>query len=480
MSSRARTFASAAFILGFLGFLYLRTLAPGLTWANEGADGGDLIAAAVRGGVPHPTGYPTYLLIASAFLRLPFGSLAYRTNLLSAACMVGAALLVALVVRRAGGTAISAVIAGTAFGTFPLAWSQAIITEVNALHAAFIAAILCMTLSGGANAIPDLALGLLAGLGLGNHMSTLLALPLLAIKPGSGEQNAMLTDFHGGIRRAAGLLLGLLVYAVIPLRAATQAPVNWGNATNLSSFLWLVSGQAYWGRLGHFDASYLWAGFGAWSRFLLTQLGVVGLALVFVALAFAFKRSRLLLATSWLAAAYSVFAILYYSPDSYVYLLPVLISVAIWIGMASQWLVERIPNQYSDWRPAASCLLLATFLARAVLGIPAMDLSKDHAAEDFAARALEAAPQGAILLATGDEATFSLWYRHFAERERPDVAVVSIDLLLQPWYAQVLTRTYPDLVLPRGSFPGNFALLNPGRPVCNADIETPGRLNCQP
>jgi len=39
--------------------LYARTLAPGLTWAHHAADGGDLLAAALTVGVPHPSGYPT-------------------------------------------------------------------------------------------------------------------------------------------------------------------------------------------------------------------------------------------------------------------------------------------------------------------------------------------------------------------------------------------------------------------------------------
>src|SRR5512139_3479464 len=42
---------------------YGATLPPGLTWANNGADGGDLLAAALTGGVPHPTGYPTYQIL---------------------------------------------------------------------------------------------------------------------------------------------------------------------------------------------------------------------------------------------------------------------------------------------------------------------------------------------------------------------------------------------------------------------------------
>src|SRR5919108_312645 len=33
--------------------IYLSVLAPGLTWANDGNDGGDLIAAAATGGIAH-------------------------------------------------------------------------------------------------------------------------------------------------------------------------------------------------------------------------------------------------------------------------------------------------------------------------------------------------------------------------------------------------------------------------------------------
>src|SRR5512134_545866 len=67
-----------------LAIAYASTLAPGITWANNGTDSGDLITAAATLGVAHPTGYPTYLLLARFFQLIPVGSLAFRTNLLSA------------------------------------------------------------------------------------------------------------------------------------------------------------------------------------------------------------------------------------------------------------------------------------------------------------------------------------------------------------------------------------------------------------
>ena len=79
----------AAVLAGLALLVYLATLAPGLSFEHSGTDGGDLVAAAWNLGVPHPTGYPTYTLLAWLFTRLPVGVVAYRVNLLSAACAAG-------------------------------------------------------------------------------------------------------------------------------------------------------------------------------------------------------------------------------------------------------------------------------------------------------------------------------------------------------------------------------------------------------
>ena len=68
----------------FSFLVYLATLAPTITWRNDGMDGGDLISAAYTLGIPHPTGYPTYVLLARLFSFLPWGDVAYRVNLMSA------------------------------------------------------------------------------------------------------------------------------------------------------------------------------------------------------------------------------------------------------------------------------------------------------------------------------------------------------------------------------------------------------------
>jgi hypothetical protein len=135
LTNHIRVILPGILVISLMG-LYLSTIAPGLSWANYGSDGGELIAAAATGGVAHPSGYPLYLLLARLFQFLPIGSLAFRTNLLSAISTTFAALLVfesvehslPLVDGRPNWWAGLA--AAYAFGLAPLIWSQAVITEV--------------------------------------------------------------------------------------------------------------------------------------------------------------------------------------------------------------------------------------------------------------------------------------------------------------------------------------------------------------
>jgi hypothetical protein len=75
--------------------LYARTLAPGLTWAHHAADGGDLLAAALTAGVPHPSGYPIYQMLLRAAIVLFPGEPARAGNWLSALCAAVAVVLFA-------------------------------------------------------------------------------------------------------------------------------------------------------------------------------------------------------------------------------------------------------------------------------------------------------------------------------------------------------------------------------------------------
>jgi len=110
-----------------------------------------------------------------------------------------------------------------------------------------------------------------------------------------------------------------------------------------------------------------------------------------------------------------------------------------------------------------------------------VDASRDFRAEQFGGDVLNQAPAHAIVFAKGDRAVFTLWYFHFALQNRPDLAIVAMDLLHFDWYQQTLRSHYPDLNLP-GPFPfaETVVAVNPGRPVCYVEYLQLPQIQCVP
>lgn len=453
-----------AFLAAILLGVYGATLAPGLTWSHSGVDGGDLITATATGGVPHPTGYPLYLLLAGFFQRLPIGPLAFRTNLLSALTMTGAALMVYLLVERffSGADRRVGALAGLAsafsFALAPLVWSQAVITEVYALHMLLVSAILFLS-SGGITGLSeskqDWMTGLMLGPALSNHLTAILLLPVVFVP--------VILNFKSLGRRALFLLLGLLPYLILPIRAASHPPINWGDASTWDGFLWLVSGRLYQGSL----LALTFPGFvervQASGALLMEQFNVVALPLAFLGAVMLPWRSRLQRNMLWTVTAFSMFSILYATRDWQLYLLPVFLCFAIWIGIA-------LGSLMSKW-PAGRIWIVGLFAVSLIFSAaqtwPHVDLSRDTQAEEYGASLLAQLPPDAIVFARTDEVVFSLWYFHFALGERPDVVIVAADLLHFDWYQQTLRAAYPALVVP-GPLPFDETVrqANPSRPAC--------------
>jgi hypothetical protein len=478
-----RSLLSAILAISLMG-LYLRTIAPGLTWANYGSDGGDLIAAAATGGVAHPSGYPLYLLLARLFQFLPIGSLAFRTSLLSALAVTIAAVLVFELAARSlplsnGHPNWPAGLASAyAFGLAPLVWSQAVIAEVYGVHILFVVILLFLT------SVPlprfftprrlDLCLGLAFGLGLGNHLTTILLLPLLF----SALPESRLPSL---LRRIASLGAGLLIYLSLPLRALQNPPINWGNPVTLDGFLWLVTAEPYQEQLLTLSPALVWERLRAVAGLLLDQAGLPGLILAVVGLVFFFKLSSLHRNLIWTMAVFSAFSLVYETSDFFVYLLPVCLGFSIWIGIGLAGVLTVLPQRLARLGPYLGLTFILFLFLLAANHRQLVDASQDLRAETFGREVLSRAPQDAIVFAKGDKAIFAMWYFHFALEERPDVAIVSTDLLHLDWYQQNLGSTYPGLQLP-GPFPfaERVAALNPDRPVCFIEYMEEAQIQCRP
>lgn len=445
----------AACVTLFALAVYVRTMAPTITWRNAGADSGDFVTAAINLGVPHPTGYPLYTVLAHTFTALP-GEPARNVTFMSAvagALTVGLVFWTAhqwIVTENSSGifvlAAAWAAAGSTGFGE--LLWSQATIVEVYALNALVVTALLAVVLSSLSRLRPYL-LAILFGLGLAHHVTIVWL--LLALWPYATAIRRWLT-----VKRAVGLALcllpGLLTYLYLPIRAAAHPVPNWGQADRLTGFVWLVSGAVYRPYLSIPTPPVLLQRLSGWAGIWVRDVGVIGLALALLGLWRGLETDRRfsLFGLTYVIVL-SAYAICYATVDSYLYLIPAAIIVALWLARGAIMTLRAIQAwacRHSQRRlvtVSAIVLLSALPLASLTARYEALDLSDDYEAYNYAERVLEAAAPSAIIISDGDEQTFALWYLRYGLKKCLDVAVVDGNLLDFDWYRHDVAARHAQL-----------------------------------
>lgn len=431
--------------------VYLFTLAPGLTWAHYGSDGGELITAAVTLGVPHPPGYPTYVILGNLWSHLPLGTVAYRFNLLSAVSIAAAAGLVTAVSHQLSTRHTSpspnwaAAATGLTFAFAPLVWSQALITEVYGLNLLCLAAFLWALVG----ERPSPLTGLLLGLSVTTHLTSLAMLPLAI----------WLTPRNRWGHLTAGLLAGLTPFLLLPWLARGNSPIVWGQPTRFSGWWWLVSGRLYHANLGSLSGSEVLERLAEWLGRLARQFTWAGLPLI--VLAFYRPDWRLLrLRLGLLATAVLIFlyALNYGSSDAVVLLLPAILLLSLLLPTGLQRL------------GGAALLLPVTLL---LLNYSLVALSGDNSVRTAANALLRDAPQDAILLTPGDQTIFTLWYFQYVARQRNDLVLIDANLFAFDWYRRRLGQQYPTI---KGLEADDLAALRTmnreKRPFCQATLQT--------
>ncbi len=400
--------------------VYLLTMARDLTWAHYGIDGGDLITAVITQGVPHPSGYPTYILLGNLFGLLPLENVATRFTCLSALSMALAAGFLAATAFRLFSSAASplpAIAAGLTFAFSSLVWGQATIAEVYGLFMLFTAVFLWALLT----KRPSGVAGLFLGLAITAHLTGWLLLPLaLAQTPRSRWP-----------KLGAGLLLGLLPFLLLPLLASENSPVVWGEPRTLSGWWWLVSGQLYQGYAFALPLAEWVSRAAAWLPLVLQQLTWAALPLLLAALLLVKRDQRRLLV--WLggtAVFYFILAFTYQPNDA------ILLTLPAWL-LLTLVLAASLPRL--GWLALSLPLLLL------LLNFQPHNLSGDKALRERAEALLTAVPPGAIVQTNGDPTIFALWYFVYTEGQRPDIIPVDADLFAHEWYRARLARRHPDL-----------------------------------
>jgi hypothetical protein len=434
--------------------VYLLTLALDITWSHFSSDSGELITAAVTLGVPHPPGYPTYVLLGKLISFVEIGTMAYRFNLFSAlsaaiaAGFIGATAFESLQGSKPAWAASLAT--GISFAFMPLVWSQAVVAEVYALNIAFLAVCL-WALLGHRSAVLT---GLFLGLSITTHLTSLLMLPMVII----------LTKSNNRVRLGTGLILGLSPLLLLPILANLGSPVVWGNPSTFRGWLWLITGQIYTANLSLPESGQLIHHLSSWSSIFIAQYAYLGWLLIIIGIVVDKHGTRRIMGLLVTAAAYTLFSFAYNTSDAILFLMPALLLLTPILASGF--------SRLGYWSLLFPLVLL-------LLNFNQQNLRDDPQVRPIVEAVINELPQGAMVLTPGDQSLFTLWYLQHVENQRPDLLLVDANLFAFDWYRDRLKTQYPELNgLEEDDLDVFKALNEKNRPFCFISLHSPEFNSC--
>ncbi len=445
--------AAGAGVLTFL--LYLPTVAATVTLRNGGGDSGELVRAAWTLGVPHPTGYPLWVLLAHVATLAPVGEPAHRVALLStlaAAAAVSFAILAAneLVEHLPNPTAtwsrwLGAGLAGLLLAFSPLFWQQATIPETYAVDSCLVAAGLWLLLRWMRGRSPLWLCAVVLALALANHLVSLalgVAFVAAAIvrrpRPSAGALIAALT---------ALVAITPPLYLLLIWRAQAHPPANWGDPENLQALWSLVTAREYHRFLTSRGPGAMALELARLPGRLRGQFTLIGAVAAVWSLSLVLVRSRrvgIVLCTLLAVDLAIVARDAAPAAPTYLQLSYVVLIIALGAGIAL--IPGRVGAERLSLRSASivALTLLAAFLF--VRTRSEVDIHADRSLESAARSELAAVPDQGLLLTTGDNPTFALWYVQDVLGYRPDVVIWAANLVADPWYGDEMHRRFPAVI----------------------------------
>ncbi|MBL7994423.1 DUF2723 domain-containing protein [bacterium] len=481
-----RTFFTAVLassaIISFV--LYLVTLAPTVTFE----DSGELTAAAYLLGVPHEPGYPLFTMLGHVFTYLPFGTVAYRVNLMSAFFSALGAMFITWTTvllientfddKTGNNKSFSpaayyfvllkyacALSAGLFAATSYENWEQSIITEVYGLNTFFVSLVLTMTLLWSRQSESRsrtkyfYAICFVIGLALSNHPTFVLMIPVLIIYVLITDSKFILNVAR--LFRGAGCMLaGLLPYAYLPIASARDPQMDWGNPETLTNFFRVIMRHQY--QLGDTQTlKKFLSQLSAYGNMILEQWWPAILCLAVIAMWALFKNNRnyfyfaltFLIFTGPLTTFLTNFDVITGNPAVNaenkalvsVFYIPSYLMIAILMVIGVYYIAYRLLQQSKFIVTAVPAIVLLP-LVLAYANYRKVDMSQYVFTEDYVDNLFSVVPNNAVVFVNWDPFIFPFNYYQYVEKKRTDVTVVDQELLRRSWYIHSLQIHHAKLM----------------------------------
>jgi hypothetical protein len=474
-----------AFFAGAMCFaVYMLTLHPSVGFV----DCGELAAASYTFGVPHPTGYPLFLITGYIVSHLPFeGSVIYRLNVMSALESAAAVVITfysAVIVLRnlvpvilkskakpkqkqknqpadEGSESVAgiqiylvAVISAVSVGMIKTFWFEATQTEVYALHSLFISVLIyyCIKIIFSIKTADkkDWALLLLfLGLSLASHSTTIYFIPgILYLLYLQKKENGV--AFRSVLPYLFFVIPGLILYSVLFIAAAPQPYLNFSNIHDMGSFIEHVRGSEFSQLMFSSSASFS-GNLAAFFKTLPGELailpgiaGLAGLIALWKTKKPLFIFSALLMVTCLLYSFnYKSVEIMSFYLLAY-YLLVFYASLGVVYLLVSFGSTKTITGRSLKPAVIAASVLICIFSVG--YNYSENNNSGNYVNEDITKNIFYTLEPNSILLVYEYPFVYSssLYYQQ-VEKLRPDIKVLLVTYFAAPWYLEMIKKYYPDL-----------------------------------
>lgn len=289
-SSRARDAALAAAAAGASLALFACTLQPDFG-GPEDTPKFQFIGYVL--GIPHPPGYPLYVLLSHAFAWLPIGTIAYRANLFSAVMAAAACSLAYVTARQLGASRWTALCAALGLATGASFWRSAVFAEVYSLAAVMAGLTITLLLDWGARGGGRrlvAAFGAFA-FGLGNHLTILGLVPAFAVYVLARGRRVW--SFRVVMASALLLILGLAQYGLIVARTRQDASYLETRADSVTDLFGVVTAERFADQRFAFGAGELFtAHLPALASLVARELGAAGTVFFLAGAIAGFRRAN--------------------------------------------------------------------------------------------------------------------------------------------------------------------------------------------
>jgi hypothetical protein len=473
--------------------LYAWTAAPTVTLV----DSGELLTTARFAGVAHPPGFPLWVVLAHLASLIPIGNVAWRINLSSAFFGALASAVTMLVVaellsasryfkipkarrgkrkipsaRNSGrrdldnsGPAslpfvlLPATTAGLLLAFSRTLWAYATVAEVYTLNTFLILLIFFLMLRwrrGGEKRDSSLYLAAVVfGIALGvHHVTVALVLPAIALLVYRTEGLVFFKSRRFLYAAIISLAAMIAIYSYLPIAAAQEPLMNWGEPTSLKAIWWHISGRQYQTFLS-FDPKILGEQLAVFGGMAAREFSPswlpLGICLALVGFWSVFRTDRTAFwFLAWIIGADLAYASSYViAEDKDAYYLTTFVVLVIAASAGLRELLYFIFSKLGLSRMAsviaAILLLVAPSLALAS-NLPFNNRRHYWIARDYVSNIFRSVEPRGLLLTFDWEVASPIFYAQQVERRRRDVKVVDINLLRRSWYFDYLKSVYPDLI----------------------------------